>query len=79
MPCVQRSLCLDVVINDTSSAQVEVPKGVNNQTGDMLERCMATCGKVAGARAKMRQMAASKGWNLFHIDLKTAFFSRAVL
>ena len=73
MPCVQRSLCLDVVINDASSTQVEVPKGVTSQTGDMLERCMATCGKAAGARAKMRQMAASKGLDLFHIDLKTAF------
>ena len=26
MPCVQRSSCLDVVINDSSSTQVEVPK-----------------------------------------------------
>ena len=42
---VQRSLCLDEVINDSSSAQVD-------QTRDMLERCMATCGKAAGPQAK---------------------------
>ena len=27
--------------------------GVDNQTRDMLERCMATCGKAARSRAKM--------------------------
>ena len=52
MPCVQRSLCLDEVTNDSSSTQVEVPKGVDSQTRDMLERCMVTCGKAAGARAR---------------------------
>ena len=58
LPCVQRSLCLDEVTNDSSSsAQVEVPKGVDSQTRDMLERCMATCGKAAGARAKRRSRA----------------------
>ena len=57
MPCVQRSLCLDVVINDLRNSQFNVPKGVNSQTRDMLERCMATCGNAAGARAKMRSRA----------------------
>ena len=57
MPCVQRSFCLDDVTNDSSSTQIEVPKGVNSQTRDMLERCMATCGKAARARAKMRSRA----------------------
>ena len=57
IPCVQRSLCLDEVINDSSSAQVEFPKGVNSQTRDTLERYMATCGKAAGARAKRRSRA----------------------
>ena len=57
MPCVQRSLCLDEVTNDSSSTQVEVPKGVDKQTRDMLERCMANCGKAAGARAKRRSRA----------------------
>ena len=57
MPCVQRSLCLDEVTNDSSSTQVEVPKRVDSQTRDMLERCMATCGKAAGARAKRRSRA----------------------
>ena len=32
MPCVQRSLCLDEVTNDSSSTQVEVPKGVDIHT-----------------------------------------------
>ena len=43
--CERRSLCLDDVTNDSSSTQVEVPTGVDRQTRDMLERCMATCGK----------------------------------
>ena len=55
--CVQRSLCLDEVIDDSSSAQVEFPKGVDSQTRDMLECCTATCGKAAGARAKKRSRA----------------------
>ena len=49
--------CLDEVIDDTSSAQVEFPKGVGSHTRDILERCMATCGKAAGARAKRRSRA----------------------
>ena len=57
VPCVQRSLCHDVLTNDHRNTQVNVPSGVNPQTRDMLERCMATCGKVAGARAKMRSRA----------------------
>ena len=57
MPCVEPSLCLDEVTNDSSSTQVEVSKGVNSQTRDMLERCMATCGKAAAARAKRRSRA----------------------
>ena len=56
-PCVQRSLSLDEVIDDSSSAQVEFPQGVDSQTSDMLERCMATCGEAAGARAKRRSRA----------------------
>ena len=56
-PCVQRSLCLDELTNDSSSIQVEVPRGVDSQTRDMLERCMATCRKAAGARAKRRSRA----------------------
>ena len=54
IPCVQRSLCFDEVINHSSSAQVDVPKGVDSQTTVMLERCMATCGKAAGAMVKRR-------------------------
>ena len=57
MPFVQRSLCLDEVTNDSGSTQVEVPRGVGSQTKDMLVHCMATCGKAAGAKAKMRSRA----------------------
>ena len=52
MPNVQRSLCLDEVIDDSSSTRVELPKGVDNQTRDMLERCMATCGKAARSESQ---------------------------
>ena len=57
IPGVQRSLCLDEVIDDSSSTQVEFPKGVDSQTRDMLERCVATCGKAAGARVKKKSRA----------------------
>ena len=57
MPCVQRSLYLNEVTTDFGNIKVEVPKGVDGQTRDMLERCMATCGKAAGTRAKMRSRA----------------------
>ena len=39
MPCVQGSLCLDDVTNDSGSTKVEVPKGVDSRTRDMFERC----------------------------------------
>ena len=54
---VQRSLCLEEVTDNSSSTRVELPSGVDNQTRDMLERCMSTCGKAAGARAKMKSRA----------------------
>ena len=38
MPRVQRSLYLNEVTNDFDNIKVEVPKGVDGQTGDMLER-----------------------------------------
>ena len=37
VPGVQRSLCLEEVIDDSSRTQVEFPNGVGNQTRDMLE------------------------------------------
>ena len=43
MPCVQRSLHLDGVTNDFDNMKIEVLKGVDGQTRDMLERCMTTC------------------------------------
>ena len=57
IPSVQRSLCLEEVTDDSSSTRVELPNGVDKQTRDMLERCMATCGKAAGARALTRSRA----------------------
>ena len=52
MPCVQRSLYLNEVTNDFGNMKVEVPKGVDGQTRDLLERCMASCGRAAGTAAK---------------------------
>ena len=56
-PSVQRSLNLNEVTNDYENIKAEVPEGVDSQTRDMLERCMATCGRAAGTRAKMRSRA----------------------
>ena len=36
----------------------------DNQTREMPERCMATCGKAAGTRAKMRSRARKKSVNI---------------
>ena len=54
IPSVQRPLCLEEATGDSNSTRVELPNGADNQTRDMPERCMATCGKAAGARARMR-------------------------
>ena len=60
MPCVQRSLYLNEVTNDFESINAEVPDGVDGQTRDMLERCMATCGRAARTRAK-KKITCTKG------------------
>ena len=60
MPCVQRSSCLDEVTNDSSSTQVELLNGDDNQTRDMLKRCVATCGKAAGTRTQRKSRARKK-------------------
>ena len=57
VPCAQRSLCLNEVTDNFGNIKVEVSKGVDGRTRDMLERCMATCGRAAGTRAKMRSRA----------------------
>ena len=57
MPCVQRSLYLNGATSDFENRKVEVPEGVDGQTRDMLERCMTTCRRAAGTRAKMRSRA----------------------
>ena len=54
MPCVQRSLYLNELTDDFGNMKVEVPEGVDGRTRDVLERCMATCGRAAGTRAKMK-------------------------
>ena len=60
VPCVQRSLYLNEITNDFGKMKVDVPKGVDGRTRDVLERCMATFGKAAGTRAKMRSRARKK-------------------
>ena len=57
MPCVQRSLCLNEVTDDFGDIRVNVPEGVDGRTRDVLERCMASRGRAAGTRAKMRSRA----------------------
>ena len=141
MPCVQRSLYVNEVTDDSGNIKVEVPKGVDGRTAHMLERYLRKSSRkyrswvenevsdlidmrkvktkiyVTGRwvltiktdkqgdflKAKARwvlrcfqdkqkeyqqtyspastrpgfrmscRMAASKSWNIFHIDLKTAF------
>ena len=57
MPSVQRSLFFNEAPNGYEIIKTEVPNGVDGQTRDMLERCMTTCGRAAGTRAKMRSRA----------------------
>ena len=57
MPSVQRSLYLNEMTNNFSNIQVEVPKGVDGRTRDVLEQCMTTCGKAAGIKTKRRSRA----------------------
>ena len=57
IPNLQRSLYLNEATNDYEIIKTEVPDGVDGQTRDMLERCMTTCGRAAGTRAKMRSRA----------------------
>ena len=57
MPCVQRSLYLNEMTDDFGNVQVEVPKGVDGRTRNVLEQCMTACGKAAGIKAKGRSRA----------------------
>ena len=57
MPWVQRSLYLNEMTNNFGNIQVEVQKGVDGRTGDVLEQCMTTCGKAAGIKAKGKSRA----------------------
>ena len=57
IPNLQRSLYLNEATNDYEIIKTEVPDGVDGQTRDMLERCMTTCGRAAGTRAKMGSRA----------------------
>ena len=40
--------------DDFGNIQVEVPKGVDGRTRDVLEQCTTACGKAAGSKAKGR-------------------------
>ena len=55
--CVQRSLYLNALTDDFGNIKVEVPEGVDGRTRDVLERCVTTCGKAAGIKAKRRSRA----------------------
>ena len=57
VPSAQRSLYLNEMTNNFSNIQVEVPKGVDGRTRDVLEQCMTTCGKAAGIKAKRASRA----------------------
>ena len=57
MPQVQRSLYVNEVTDDLCNRKAEGSEGVDSQTRDMLERCMTTCGKGAGARAQIGSRA----------------------
>ena len=57
MPGVQRSLYLNEMTNDIASMKAEVHDGVDGETRVMLERCVTTCGRAAGTRAKKRSRA----------------------
>ena len=78
MPCVQGSLYLNEVTNNFGIMKVEVPKGVDGQTRYMLERCMATCGRAAGTRAKMASAQEVRGYykqfaEAKHLEYKSWF------
>ena len=51
MPCIQRSLYLNEVINDSDSTQVEVPKGVESQTLVALDRAASASRTASTGRS----------------------------
>ena len=53
---MQRSLCLEEVIDDSSSTRVEFPSGVGNKP-ETRRNAVWPRGKTAGARAKRRSRA----------------------
>ena len=58
MPCVQRSLCLHGATNDFDNIKVEVPKRVDGQTRDLLERFFGYLRKGSNNKSpKMRSRA----------------------
>ena len=54
---VQRLLYLSEMTDDFGNMKVEVPKRVDGRTRDVLARCMATRGRSARTRARMRSRA----------------------
>ena len=73
MPRLQRTLSLNEVIENSSNTRVELPDGVDSQTRNMLERCMATCGNAARARAQMQSRARKKRRPRKYEDTKKHF------
>ena len=62
MLSVQRSLYLNDMTDHFGKMKVEVPRWFDGRTRDVLERCMATFGKAAGTRAKMRSRARKEAY-----------------
>ena len=63
VPSVHRTLCLKAATDNSGSTRAELPNGDNSQTRNMLERSTTTCGKAAGARAKVRFSCAKRSVN----------------
>ena len=58
---MQRSLYHNEATNDNEILNTEVPDGIDGQVKDITERCMTTCGRAAGTRAKIRSRARKEG------------------
>ena len=58
IPCVQQYHCTSMTGPTTSEIwKLKFQKEVDGPTRHMLERCVVTCGRAAGTRAKMRSRA----------------------
>ena len=79
MPCVQRSLYFNEGTNNFGNMKVEVPKGVDGRTRDVLERFKATYGRAAGARSKMRSVHGRKHQLQKNEDTTNSLLKQSIL